>query len=910
MDTTETTSPPRLPLAARLYLLAVFLAVPALFAAASPDGPYTIEDWELTLMLGALAAVAQLFVVFTPRNQSYHLTPGIVVAAALLLPPPLLAVVVVVQHVPEWVKERFPWYIQLFNVANYGFAALVAAWVFDRVEEVPAAAPWADDALFFAAGLAAAVVFVVVQHALLALALRLARGHAIRESGLFEFHSLSMDIVLALMGVVVAVVWWENPFLVVAALAPLVLVHRTLALPKLEAEAREDTKTNLYNARHFSALLAEELKRAERLETPLALLVADLDLLREINNRYGHLAGDAVLVGVGRILRESLRPGDAAARFGGEEFCVLLRDADAATAMVVAERIRAAVEQERFVVDTSSEPIAATISIGVACSPEHAEDVRDLLHRADVAAYRAKAAGRNQVVLAGAEPKATLVGAPASVGEPAAGSPDDGSAAAAAHSSTPTAPPVLTSAAPARPQARRRRRPVPPGQNELALPPRVAAFVAVVATAGIATGVAALVVQPVDDLLLLGLLVMLVALGQALSVEALDRGTISVSAVGSLTGAALLGPRAALPLAAAVCVVDWVAHRPPLHRTAFNGGTLVLSSLAAALFFSFAPGDDWALVVVGVLAGAAYYVVNVGLLASVIALHAHEPIGTVLRDRFRWLFVYYVVYGVVGAMVAVAYETVGPLGLVVFAVPLVLVRKAQRDYIEHTEESVRRLRSAGATIEQQNASLASANALLRERATEAMESLAAAVDARDTYTAGHSRRVQAVAVATARRLGMEGEALEAVSFAALFHDIGKIALPDAVLLKPGPLLELEWELVRRHPEEGARIIGHLGFLAGATPAIRHHHERFDGSGYPDGLAGEAIPLAARVVHVADAFDSMVSSRVYRPALSVREAVAELRRGVGSQFCPLCVAALEDVLAHGGLEAVLAATRAA
>ena len=154
-----------------------------------------------------------------------------------------------------------------------------------------------------------------------------------------------------------------------------------------------------------------------------------------------------------------------------------------------------------------------------------------------------------------------------------------------------------------------------------------------------------------------------------------------------------------------------------------------------------------------------------------------------------------------------------------------------------------------------------------------MESLSATVDARDAYTAGHSRRVQQLALAIGRELGLSQAELELLGHAALFHDIGKLAIPDAILLKPASLTDEEWALMPRHAEEGASIINRLGFLNDAVPAIRHHHERFDGTGYPDGLAGEEIPLGARIIHVADAFDSMLTTRVYRPARPAHEALA-------------------------------------
>src|SRR5206468_7241058 len=198
-------------------------------------------------------------------------------------------------------------------------------------------------------------------------------------------------------------------------------------------------------------------------------------------------------------------------------------------------------------------------------------------------------------------------------------------------------------------------------------------------------------------------------------------------------------------------------------------------------------------------------------------------------------------------------------------------------------------------IQSQNVSLEQANRALRERSTAAMESLSATVDARDSYTAGHSRRVQQLSLAIGRELGLSQAELDLLGHAALFHDIGKLAIPDAILLKPGTLTTEEWKLMQRHAAEGARIIDRLGFLDDAVPAIRHHHERYDGTGYPDGIGGEEIPLGARIIHVADALDSMLTTRIYRAARPAGEALGELRRAAGTQFCPRCVTALERIL---------------
>jgi putative nucleotidyltransferase with HDIG domain len=171
---------------------------------------------------------------------------------------------------------------------------------------------------------------------------------------------------------------------------------------------------------------------------------------------------------------------------------------------------------------------------------------------------------------------------------------------------------------------------------------------------------------------------------------------------------------------------------------------------------------------------------------------------------------------------------------------------------------------------------------------EAIESLNATVDAKDPYTAGHSARVQRIALAVATELGVASDRLDAVRFGGLFHDIGKIAVPDSILTKPGKLDEEEFDVIRRHPADGAEILSHFSRLREAVPLIRHHHERWDGNGYPDRLGGDAIPVEACVVGLADAWDAMTTDRPYRPALSVEEAVGEVRRCRGTQFSPAVV----------------------
>jgi putative nucleotidyltransferase with HDIG domain len=145
--------------------------------------------------------------------------------------------------------------------------------------------------------------------------------------------------------------------------------------------------------------------------------------------------------------------------------------------------------------------------------------------------------------------------------------------------------------------------------------------------------------------------------------------------------------------------------------------------------------------------------------------------------------------------------------------------------------------------------------------------------------------------------------LDALRFAGLFHDIGKLRVPDAILTKPGPLSQDEYTVIRRHPQDGAAIVSHLGRLRDAVPFIRHHHERWDGAGYPDGLSGDAIPLEAAIVGLADAWDAMTTERPYSRALSVEDAGSEILRGRGTQFAPSVVDAFFTVLRRTHAEAV-------
>jgi response regulator RpfG family c-di-GMP phosphodiesterase len=190
---------------------------------------------------------------------------------------------------------------------------------------------------------------------------------------------------------------------------------------------------------------------------------------------------------------------------------------------------------------------------------------------------------------------------------------------------------------------------------------------------------------------------------------------------------------------------------------------------------------------------------------------------------------------------------------------------------------------------------------LRRQVVSTIEALEQTLAAKHDYTEGHSRRVGNISVALAAVAGLAAEEVQAVELAARFHDIGKIGIRDQVLNKPGPLTDAEYEHVKEHPMIAARILAPLEAFAPVLPLIKHEHERWDGRGYPGGLKGEAIPLGARIIAIADTFDALVSDRSYRRGRSTEEALKEIRRCAGTQFDPRLVDLFARLIAEGSVD---------
>lgn len=381
-----------LPTRARYYVWAVVFLGCAALVASLVHLPSSLDRWATFAVLTVAAAAAQLFPILTPRKRVYQLTVAIIFAGLFLLPPGGVALLVALAFIPEWVKTRGAAYAHLFAVSTTLISALAASAFFHWMTG-PGPSLLDEPAVLIPA-VVAACLYIALSH-LVGLVARNLASNRWPQHRFLDLETLLTEVTLTCSGVIVAFIFQENPWVMALAFGPLFLVYRDVN--QLRREARTDPKTALYNARHFQEALQQELRRAARHGRPLSVIIADLDLLRDVNNTYGHLAGDVVIRGVADIIHSNLRACDVAARFGGEEFALLLPDTDAQQAQAVAERLRRQVEDARMFVPTCFQFIRATLSLGVATYPTHGLAAEEVIHQADRAVYYAKMRGRNRV---------------------------------------------------------------------------------------------------------------------------------------------------------------------------------------------------------------------------------------------------------------------------------------------------------------------------------------------------------------------------------------------------------------------------------------------------------------------------------------------------------------------------------
>jgi diguanylate cyclase (GGDEF)-like protein len=536
------------------------------------------------------------------------------------------------------------------------------------------------------------------------------------------------------------------------------------------AEARRDPLTELGNHRAFHEHVESALRRTVDRDGRLTLVLVDLDDFKVVNDTDGHLAGDAVLRRLARTLAEQSRSRERPFRVGGDEFALVV-EGGAEDGLRVAERIRASSGGD------------LTVSAGMATFPVDALTKDELVHKADLALYAAKRAGKDTAISFGDDVRGALA-------------------------------------------------------------------------------------RPASE-------VLYEDLHERMGSEAVRADVLG--ALGTVTDAVRsLGREASL---------EAMLRAAARHLTAIVDGTACICSrlddgrLEEATVYAPSP---WTLDSSGAYLLDDYPV-------TVEALESGEPRTASLADET-------VDEGEAFALRNVGMRSVLILPLVVDGRPwgLAEVYDARDRTFGPTDRGLAEL--VAGHVEALIGQFEHAEAVERLY-RETLGSLSNALEAKDGYTGAHAQEVSSLAVSVGRRLGLSTQALKAVELGALLHDIGKIRIPEAILNKPGPLTDDEWAVMRNHPEAGERILEPIASLADVLPIVRGSHERWDGGGYPDGVAGEAIPVGARIVAVCDAFRAMVEPRPYRAALGREAALEELAANAGGQFDPGCVEALLTVLAE-------------
>jgi len=692
--------------------------------------------------------------------------------------------------------------------------------------------------------------------------------------------------------------WW-----ILLCSCGIVALLQTLKIVQQPAET--DPKIGLFNARHFTEKLQEEFARAQRFDRPLMVVMADLDLLREVNSQYGHLAGDIVLKGVANILQESSRDYDLTARFGAEEFAILMPETTLLEAQIFIEETRSLIEAAEFAVSTSATPIKVTMSFGIAECRTMDQSIDDLIHRAEVAVYQAKLNGRNQVAsFAGEKNEAWNLQGTAQEKTESQGSRRNSISPASicladqpAPLSNVTTPEPTHSTYP----------PSPPPVSETYPAWLLNSYIGGTIAFALSLVIIVALFTSASDWPGILLFTCLAVLTETLGIEIYVRNTsVSTSAAPLLAGVLLFGPIAALSIGPAIAIVAYFKYRSPIIRFFFNTSNHLIGGLLSAglILLAGQPFSSWSLpiqLVLTVIAALAIYLSTTLLVAVAISIDKHQALRQVWVERFRWLGPYYAALGVVGYALVFSYQTTGLFGVLVILVPLFMLRYSQMQYVKHTETMVNQLRAQNAELIQQSAEIS----LLNE---EMLNVLSNALDLRDPYVLKHSHHVAQYSALIAQELGLAHDRVEMVRKGGLLHDIGKLGIPEAVLYKPARLTDQEYELVKEHVQIGADLIRGCHSLYTITPFILYHHEHYNGKGYPEGLVGTAIPLEARILGLADAIEAMASDRPYHRAMTVKEIIIEIKRCSGTQFDPLIVDAFIRILERQGEQLIVNSAR--
>jgi putative nucleotidyltransferase with HDIG domain len=307
------------------------------------------------------------------------------------------------------------------------------------------------------------------------------------------------------------------------------------------------------------------------------------------------------------------------------------------------------------------------------------------------------------------------------------------------------------------------------------------------------------------------------------------------------------------------------------YKIVFNIAQYALSAGIAGMVYQGLGGVIGAAnlsnyIIPAAICAVVYYLINSNLFMTVISIAEEVSILSIWKNRIRGIIATYLALAPIGFIMAMIYVAIGIWGIILFFFPLILARRSFELYTK-----------------------------MRIVYLETIRALAAAIDAKDPYTKGHSERVAETSVALAQELNLSDRDIENIEYTALLHDIGKIGIADNILGKESKLTNKEFDKIKEHTVMGAKIIEPVDFLKNSYKAIYHHHEKYNGKGYPDGLKSEDIPLSARIIAVADAYDAMGSDRPYRKKLNHNKILRELKEQSGKQFDPEVVKVLISVL---------------
>ena len=387
-----------------------------------------------------------------------------------------------------------------------------------------------------------------------------------------------------------------------------------------------------------------------------------------------------------------------------------------------------------------------------------------------------------------------------------------------------------------------------------------------------------------------------------------SRSTVSMSSIVAIASIAAIGPSAGV----FVCLVSGITTgiTTSLHgktpstdraslwrRTTFNAGMWGIAAGIAGKVYLLAGGEPVLGMHIAVLpltlAVVVEWVVNAILLIFVVCLQTGQPPLEIWKRDMRWQAPVSIIGGMLGgAFLAIAYGMFELLGVLLVLLPVLstsyafrVYKNNMKGYVEELETLNNDLSKTLTALEQSNRELVEANDAVHRLNNELFGSLAKVFDMRDPYVGGHAAQVAVYAVAIATEMGLPSEQIELIRQAAYLHDIGKLSIPESILHKPGKLSDIEYEFIKKHTDIGGDLLASTEGLKHLAAFVRHHHERWDGSGYPAGLAGEDIPLEARILNLCDSVETMASDRPYHRSMSIDAIVAEVQRCAGSQFDP-------------------------